>query len=153
MEFFPSLLDRQQSDDLAATIRRLIKQRGWGFWAIEIPEIANFIGFAGLHIPRDDLPFSPCTEIGWRLAFEFWGKGYASEAAQAVLELGFKNLGLAEIVSFTAASNRRSRAVMARIGMRHAGECFEHPGITPGHPLSLHVLYRINNPFTAFPPR
>ena len=90
------------------------------------------------------LPFSPCVEIGWRLARPDWGKGLASEAAGRALQIGFETLGLTEIVSFTAVGNQRSRAVMERIGMRNANQDFEHPGVPEGHPLRLHCLYRIS---------
>lgn len=149
MEFFPAVLDRDQSNALTKEIQRRIDEQGWGFWAVEIPGEARFIGFTGLNKLGKDLPFAPGVEIGWRLARDFWGKGYASEAAQAALQTGFRELGLQEIVAFTAIQNLRSRAVMSRIGMVFEGEIFEHPGIAPGHPLRKHVLYRKQNPLTA----
>lgn len=146
MEFFPAVLDSEKSDALAAKIRQKIEDQGWGFWALEIPG-EGFIGFTGLNQLREDLPFAPGVEIGWRLARDFWGRGYATEAALAALEAGFLRLKLREIVAFTAEQNLRSRAVMARIGLRRTDETFEHPGIAPGHPLRRHVLYRSTNPF------
>lgn len=144
MAFFPATLDRKASDAMADRCQSLIAERGWGFWAVERKESAQFIGFVGLHIPVPELPFSPCVEIGWRLACEYWGKGFASEAAQEALRVGFKLLDLPEIVSFTATGNVRSRAVMARLGMREASDTFEHPLIPPGHPLRRHCLYRLS---------
>ncbi|RPI10335.1 MAG: N-acetyltransferase, partial [Actinobacteria bacterium] len=91
-------------------------------WALESPGEARFLGFVGLAAPRFDAPFTPCIEIGWRLARRFWGKGYASEAARGALEHGFGELGLREIVSFTTVGNAASRRVMERIGMRSVGE-------------------------------
>ena len=89
----------------------------------------------------------PAVEVGWRLAGPAWGRGYATEAARAALEFGFDRAGLEEIVSFTSAGNRRSRAVMERIGMSHdPDDDFDHPGIEPGHPLRRHVLYRVRAP-------
>lgn len=67
----------------------------------------------------------------------------ASERARACLQVGFEQLGLPEVVSFTALGNTRSRAVMERIGMRNTGQDFEHPGVPEGHPLRMHCLYRI----------
>jgi RimJ/RimL family protein N-acetyltransferase len=148
MEFFPTLLDRQQSDSLAMKIQQRINDQGWGMWAVEIPGEASFIGFTGLNKLSNDLPFAPGVEIGWRLSRDFWGKGYASEAALAALEIGFLQMKLREIVAFTAEHNLRSRAVMSRIGLGYAGEKFEHPGVPPGHSLRTHVLYRIENPFS-----
>jgi RimJ/RimL family protein N-acetyltransferase len=149
MEFFPALLDRQQSDSVAKKIRQQLDDQGWGFWAVEIPGEASFIGFTGLNKLSNDLPFAPGVEIGWRLSRDFWGKGYASEAALAALETGFLQMKLREIVAFTAEHNLRSRAVMSRIGLCYAGEKFQHPGVSPGHSLRTHVLYRIKNPFST----
>ncbi|VXC96074.1 putative enzyme [Enterobacterales bacterium 8AC] len=142
MTYFPAILNRAESDALADRIRQLMQQQGWGFWAVEIKGGAPFIGFVGLAISGDDLPCSPCVEIGWRLAAEFWGQGYASEAAHGVLDLAFNTLNLAEVVSFTAEINQPSRRVMERIGMRFSGETFDHPRLAVGHPLRKHVLYR-----------
>jgi len=147
MEFFPNRLDRQASDALAGRIEAKIAERGWGLWAAELRgadgNAGEFIGFIGLQPPIAQLPCSPCVEIGWRLAQPFWGKGLASEGARAALRFGFDELGLDEIVSFTVPTNRRSRAVMERLGMLEdkAGS-FEHPAIAPGSPLRLHCLYR-----------
>ena len=82
MRYFPAALSRAESDALAARIRAELAERGFGFWAVESPGEAPFLGFVGLGVPRFEAPFTPCIEIGWRLAWRFWGKGYASEAAQ-----------------------------------------------------------------------
>ncbi|WP_223879709.1 GNAT family N-acetyltransferase [Dechloromonas sp. CZR5] len=142
MAHFPATLDRAESDVLAARCQSLIEAQGWGFWATEIKASGDFIGFVGLHRPIAELPFSPCVEIGWRLARPFWGQGYASEAARAALSFAFNDLALAEVVAFTSLENRRSQAVMERLGMRRA-ENFEHPAQPPGHPLREHCLYRL----------
>jgi len=142
MEFLPSVLAREESDAFAARIRRGLAERGWGLWAVEVRGGAPFAGYVGLEIPGADLPVSPCVEVGWRLAVEHWGRGYATEAARAALEHGFGALGLHEIVSFTSTGNRRSRAVMERLGMRPAGT-FEHPRLPAGSPLRPHVVYRL----------
>ncbi len=144
MECLPKLLDRQESDDLAARLRDQFETRGYGRWAVEVPGVAPFIGFVGLACVDFPAPFTPCVEIGWRLAREHWGKGYASEAARASIRFGFEKLGLEEIVSFTVPHNVRSRAVMERIGMtRSPEEDFDHPVLPAGHKLRRHVLYRI----------
>ena len=145
MEFMPKLLSREESDAMAARIRMLMTIQGFGFWAVEVPGIADFIGFVGLHRPSFEASFTPCVEIGWRLARAHWGKGYATEAARAALAHGFTALGLNEIVSFTVPANRRSRAVMERLGMtRNPGEDFDHPALAAGDPLRRHVLYRLS---------
>jgi RimJ/RimL family protein N-acetyltransferase len=84
----------------------------------------------------------PCVEIGWRLAADQWGRGYATEGARAALAFGFGTLGLPEIVSFTTVDNHRSRRVMTNIGMIHnPADDFDHPSVTGR--LRRHVLYRI----------
>ena len=144
MECLPKLLDRQESDGLAARLRGQFETRGYGRWAVEVPGVAPFIGFVGLSYVDFPAPFTPCVEIGWRLAREHWGKGYASEAARASIRFGFEQLGLEEIVSFTVPHNVRSRAVKERIGMtRLPEEDFDHPVLPEGHKLRRHVLYRI----------
>jgi RimJ/RimL family protein N-acetyltransferase len=143
MEYFPKRLSRQESDELATRIRTRIEENGWGLWAVEVTGVVPFIGFVGLNRPDERIPIMPCVEIGWRLAREFWGKGYASEAAQAALAVGFEQLGLDEIVSFTATTNVRSQRVMQRIGMRHEGETFDHPLVPAATPLRKHVIYRL----------
>lgn len=144
MEHFPAPLDRAASDAFAGRLRAEIAARGYGLWAVERREQGDFIGFTGLRIPAVPLPIGPCVEVGWRLAAGYWGQGYASEAARAALEHGFRTLGLDEIVSFTALPNVRSQDVMRRIGMMHRGEVFEHPGVAPGHRLRPHCLYRLS---------
>jgi RimJ/RimL family protein N-acetyltransferase len=147
MRWLGGPLARASSDALAARIRAAWRERGFGPFAVEVPGQAAFAGFVGLSVPDFEAPFTPCVEIGWRLARELWGRGYASEAARACLRFGFRELGLAEVVSFTASGNAASRRVMERIGMRRdpAGD-FEHPKLAPGHPLRSHVLYRLPRP-------
>lgn len=144
MEFFPAPLDRQTSDIMADRCQSLIEQRGWGLWAVEIQGGASFIGFVGLHIPAVELPFSPCVEIGWRIAAQYWGQGYATEAARGALKVGFEHLNIAEIVSFTALTNLRSQAVMARLGMQRSPAHFYHPAVSAESPLSEHCVYKLS---------
>jgi RimJ/RimL family protein N-acetyltransferase len=144
MRYFPAVLNEVQSNDFAAQIRSRLHEHGWGFWALELRDSGEFIGMAGLNIPRVALPFMPCVEIGWRLARPYWRQGLALEAASAALEFGFTQLNLDEIVSFTALSNQRSQALMQRLGMQldAAGE-FNHPVLAADHPLRRHCLYRL----------
>ncbi|MCL6417696.1 GNAT family N-acetyltransferase [Aestuariirhabdus sp. Z084] len=143
MEFFPKPLTPEESRDLGSRIRSLIQERDWGFWAVEIPDQEKFIGFVGLHTPNENLPFSPCVEIGWRLTKTYWGQGYATEAAKEALRYAFIELDVNEVVSFTSLVNRRSQAVMEKIGMSNTGQNFMHPDIEAGHILCEHVLYKI----------
>ncbi|HLJ03156.1 MAG TPA: GNAT family N-acetyltransferase [Solirubrobacteraceae bacterium] len=146
MRYFPGTQSRQQSDALAERERRAIAERGWGLWAVEVLDGPEFIGFVGLNEPGFEAHFTPAVEVGWRLAREHWGHGYATEAARAAVAFGFGELALSEIVSFTTEPNLRSRRVMERLGMTHdpAGD-FDHP-MLPDWPLRRHVLYRLANP-------
>jgi RimJ/RimL family protein N-acetyltransferase len=143
MRFFPSVLTREESDALADKIEEHMRAHGFTFWAVEERTSGAFVGFVGLARTPFEAHFTPCVEIGWRLAKSAWGKGYASEAARESLRFGFEELGLDEIVSFTAESNVPSRKVMERIGMRRDPRAFDHPRVAPGHPLCRHVLYRL----------
>lgn len=143
MRYFPAPLTTEQSYAQADKIRQFMQQNGWGLWAVEEKDGAPFIGFVGLAIPAEDLPCSPCVEIGWRLAAAHWGKGYATEAARSALCHAFEQLDLAEVVSFTAETNQPSRRVMERIGMTSLDESFLHPRLPQGHPLQKHVVYRL----------
>jgi RimJ/RimL family protein N-acetyltransferase len=143
-EYFTGLLSRQESDRQADENAAHIERFGWGFWAVTLREKAGFIGFVGLKQVDPSLPFAPTVEIGWRLAQEYWGKGYATEAAQAALQFAFSKLELPEVVAYTPVQNWRSRRVMERLGMRHdPRDDFDAPSIPVGHPLRWHVLYRI----------
>ena len=143
MAYFPAPLTRPESDAMAGRCQKLIDERGWGFWAVELKTTCEFIGFVGLHIPSAELPFSPCVEIGWRLAYDHWGKGYATEAAKEALHIGFDRLGLNEIVAFTSVGNIRSSGVMERLGMQESGT-FEHPQVPKDSTLRQHCLYRLS---------
>ena len=143
MRYFPAPLSREQSDAMVDRLSGHIEAEGWGMWALERRDTGEFIGFTGLGVPRQVLPFQPCVEVGWRLVADAWGHGFATEAAREALRVGFDDLGLTEIVAFTAVPNLRSRAVMERLGMvRDAAEDFDHPAVDVGHPVRRHVLYR-----------
>jgi RimJ/RimL family protein N-acetyltransferase len=145
MRYFPAPLDREQSD---AFVRRMTQSFAWsgaGMWAVEAPGIAPCIGAVGLLQVSFDAHFTPAVEVGWRLARAHWGQGYATEAGTASLRYAFDDLGLDEVVSFTAVVNRPSQAVMKRLGMRRdPDDDFDHPRISSNHALSRHVLFRIS---------
>ncbi len=147
MRHFPAPLSRDESDLLIDRIEAHLESEGWGLWALELRATGRFIGFTGLARPSFDAHFTPAVEIGWRLAREAWGCGYATEAARAAAALGFEDLGLEQLVSFTAVGNARSRAVMRRLGMTHdPAEDFDHPRVPEGDPARRHVLYRLEAP-------
>jgi RimJ/RimL family protein N-acetyltransferase len=147
MKFFANCLSRDESEAMVDRIEEHFANRGFGLWAVEVPGVAPFVGFAGLTMlaaPPFTAQCAPCVEIGWRLAFEHWGHGYATEAAGLALGYAFEVLSLSEVVSFTSVINLRSRAVMERLGMRRdVADDFDHPRLPEGHPLRKHVLYRL----------
>ena len=131
-------MSRAESDAFMNRFEHHFDEHGYGLWCVELD--GESIGFTGLHHPW----FRDGVEIGWRLRSTVWGRGYATEAARAALEFGFRDAGLDEIISFTAVTNDRSRRVMAKIGLRHDPDGdFDHPGVPDGNPLRPHVLYRL----------
>ena len=144
MRHFPAPLTREQSDEMVGRLWARAAQGRPSLWAVEVPGVDRFIGFVGLLEPSFEASFTPCVEVGWRLARAHWGKGYATEGARAALAWGFGEAGLDEIVSFTVPANTASRRVMEKLGMhRDPDEDFDHPNLPVGHPLRRHVLYRL----------
>ena len=147
MRYFPNLLSASVSDIIASKCQQLINDNGWGLWAVSIKDGLKksdaFIGFVGLNQTHADMAFAPCVEIAWRLHKDYWGQGYATEAAQTALKFAFEELNLKEVVAFTAVINRRSQLVMERIGMINTQDNFYHPALNPSHVLAEHVLYKI----------
>lgn len=141
--YWPTTLNREESDAQAARLQKHIDEHGFGFWAVEAPSVADFIGFIGLMHAQSDLPFAPAVEAGWRLARPYWRRGYATEGALAALADGFGRLGLQEIVAYAVAINAPSRRVMERIGMTHdPADDYDHKDREPNDPLCRHVVYR-----------
>lgn len=144
MEFFPSCLDRAQSDALLRRIDAHFAEHGFGWWALQVKGGDPFIGYVGLEVVDFDAPFVPAVAIGWRLAAEHWAEGFALEAAEAALSYAFDTLGLDQVVAFTVPANENSLGLMERLGMhRDPTDDFEHPDLPPGHRLRHHVLYRL----------
>lgn len=148
MRYFPATMDRRASDASVDVIEERFERQGFGLWALEVAQTAEFIGFTGLNPMPDDVPGAGGMEVGWRLAERAWHQGYATEAATAALGVAFDGAGLAEIWSMTAVLNLPSQAVMQRLGMTLYGR-FGHPGIEPGHPIRPHVVYRLERPVTG----
>lgn len=147
MRWFPSTIEESDSNAFAYRQAALLEVRGWGLWAVEVASTGEFVGMVGLNQPKWTAAFTPCTEVGWRLARSAWGKGYATEAARAALAVAFGPLELPEVVSFTTVGNARSRAVMERLGMtRDPAEDFDHPRLAADSPVRRHVLYRLGRP-------
>lgn len=146
MKYFPGTLTTEESSQFAERLKDIIQTRGWGLWALELKDTGEFIGYTGLHDIDSQLPFAPGIEIGWRLSKEFWGKGYATEAAKEVLRFAFISLQLENVYSFTSKINKKSISVMERIGMVNTNSNFNHPDLQNNHNLEEHILFNaINN--------
>jgi RimJ/RimL family protein N-acetyltransferase len=144
MQHFPTTLTRAQSDAMIERQRERWAAGDPALWAAERTDTGEFIGFIGLALPHFDAPFTPCVEVGWRLAADHWGHGFAPEGATAAMVHGFDVLALDEIVSFTSPGNANSRRVMEKLGLHHdPADDFDHPNLPPGHRLRRHVLYRV----------
>jgi RimJ/RimL family protein N-acetyltransferase len=144
-QYLQGTITRERSDAFVDAIAEHWRRHGWGLWAVEVPGIASFVGHIGLW--PADFGGRSMVEVGWRLAREHWGRGYATEGARAALRFGFETVGLPEIVSFTVPQNVRSLRVMERIGLvRDPAGDFDHPHVDrEGYPeLVRHVLYRLS---------
>ena len=143
MEHFPLTNTREESDAGFDRIVARMEHEGFGLWAVEVPGVAEFIGFVGLN-RADALLGRPVLEVGWRLAAKYWGRGYATEGGRASLAHAFDVLGQDEVVSFTTAANLRSRHVMEKLGLvRRPAEDFDHPGVPVSWSGRRHVVYAI----------
>jgi RimJ/RimL family protein N-acetyltransferase len=144
MEFMPNILLEQESDALADRIETHFERHRFGLCAVELRGSGAFVGFIGLNVPSFKAAFTPCVEVGWRLAAEYWNQGLATEGAREIVGYGFDELGLEELVSFTVPANFRSRRVMEKLGMTHEPrDDFDHPRLPAEHPLRRHLLYRL----------
>ena len=143
MEYFPKTMTLEESQAMFDRFHAHVDEHGFGIWAVEIPGVAACAGFLGLWRPKFVTHFTPCVEMGWRLAAAHWNRGYATEGAKAAMTYGFESLGLDELVAFTAVENVRSRRVMEKLGMTwNPADDFDHPNMPEGHPVRRQVLYR-----------
>ena len=150
MEFFPAVMPADEAAETATRVRENLARRGFGWWAIEVKDGAPFAGVIALQMVPFEAPFTPAMEVGWRLAFDQWNKGYATEGAAAALRFAFGDLAQREVVAMTAAINLRSQRVMQRLGMtRDPADDFDHPRLPREHRLHRHVLYRIAAPASS----
>jgi ribosomal-protein-alanine N-acetyltransferase len=145
MRFLPKTLTFEETQSAFKILRDHFDRHGFGIWAVEANGIPHIVGGVGLCYPPYEAHFTPCVEIGWRIKHQYQGRGYATEAARAALDFGFTQLKLDEIVSMTVPANEQSWMLMERLGMkRNPDDDFNHPRLAPDHPLSRHVLYRLN---------
>ncbi|MDE3143969.1 MAG: GNAT family N-acetyltransferase [Bacteroidota bacterium] len=142
MQYFPSILNEDETLQMLEKIKKHFADFDYGLFAVERKDNKNFIGYTGFSHPKFESFFTPCIEIGWRLNFNDWNFGFATEAAKASMQYGFDKIGLKEIYSFTSIRNKPSENVMQKIGMKKVGT-FEHPLLANGHYLKTHVLYKI----------
>ena len=143
MRFFPSILTINESFLAIEKFKNLIDIRGWGFWAVELKSSNKFIGYAGLHSPKTQFPFSPCIEIGWRMENKYWENGYVLKIGIEILKHAFMVLDLKEVVYFSSLLNKEAIFVMKSLGMIDMDENFNHPSIHKGHKLEEQRLYKI----------
>jgi len=145
-EWLGGAIDRAASDALLDRLNAEIARDGFGFFAAERKADGRLVGMIGIRAQKDAPP-APCLELGWRLAVEAQGQGYATEGARALLDWGFATQGNDEILAWTAASNLRSQAVMRRIGMDPDPALdFDHPALAEDHPLRRHVVFVAKRP-------
>lgn len=142
MKYFPAILTKEQTIQFYDRVQKHFLEYGFGLYVVENTSTKEFLGYTGFMIANFEASFTPCVEIGWRFKKQYWGKGYATEAAKACLDYGFDTLGFDKIYSFTATPNLKSENVMKRIGM-HKTDTFSHPKIDKEHILNLHVIYEI----------
>jgi RimJ/RimL family protein N-acetyltransferase len=144
MEYFPRRLNEDDTAHLVERFRDHFKKYGYGPYAVEHKESGQFIGFVGLTQVSNDMPFAPAVEIAWRLDYGFWGQGYATEAAQAVIKHAFKELGLTEIVAYAVHDNGAAIHIMEKLGMKRDPDAdFKYPRLSETNPLGAFVLYRV----------
>lgn len=142
MEYLPKCLSLEETVQFYNRIVAEHYRFGYGLYAVETKIDGSFIGYVGFHNFDFEAEFSPGIEIGWRLAKEYWGQGYATEAAKACIDYAFRQKLFDKIYSFTSISNHRSERVMQKIGMKHQG-FFLHPSLPDGHRLKEHTFYKL----------
>jgi RimJ/RimL family protein N-acetyltransferase len=144
MRYRSALLSREASDRLVDENEESFEKSGLGMWAVERNHDGRLLGFVGFGRSDFGAPFCPAIDVGWTLARDAWGYGYATEAASSALDYAFDLLDLSEIVAHTTSLNERSRAVMRRLGMGHdSADDFDAPWYAEGHPYRRFVLYRL----------
>lgn len=145
MMHLPAELSAKQSNAFIARINAHFDHHGFGLWAVEVPYVAPFVGFVGLWTTPFRAHFTPAVELGWRLARDYWGQGYATEGATAAVRYGFDEAGLSEVVCYAQPKHQRSARVMQKVGMTHDPvDDFQHPRLPLGHPMREQMLWRID---------
>ncbi|AHE54193.1 GNAT family N-acetyltransferase [Sphingomonas sanxanigenens] len=145
--FMGPLLTPEQSDAVRERHRGYERSHGLGFFTVERRTDGAVIGFCGLKPGAPGTPIEGEVEIGWLFGADYWGQGYAVEAARAALGWGWATLAVPSIAAITTAANTASRRVMDRLGMVHVpADDFIHPLLAGDAALSAHVTYRVSRP-------
>ncbi|GAA4274692.1 GNAT family N-acetyltransferase [Aquimarina gracilis] len=143
MEFFPSKPSKQDTQDFIYRMQEMQKENGFCYFAVDILETEEFIGFIGLCKQNYIKDLSPFVDIGWRLKKSVWNQGYATEGAKACLEYGFDKIGLDKIYSVAPEINKKSELIMKKIGMQQI-KTFNHPKLKAHKELQSCVFYEIS---------
>lgn len=141
MRYFPSTQTKSQTEAFITRMQEQYERNSFCYFAVEVLESKEFIGFIGLSEQTYEIDFNPSIDIGWRLHPNHWGKGYASEGAKACLKYAFDILKINEIVSVAPLINTPSILVMERIGMKKVKK-FKHPLLKAYPKLAICVLYK-----------
>lgn len=143
MKYFPELRSKEDSRNFIARMQNHFEAYGFCYFAMDVLETGEFIGFTGILNQNYESKFTPCVDIGWRLKKSAWGNGFATEAAKACLDFAFSKLNLNEIYSFATITNKGSEAVMKKIGMNYI-DTFNHPSLVNHKELERCLVYKIN---------
>ena len=142
MKFFPSTRSLSETKTFIKRMQQQYIEKGYCYFAVDTLKDETLIGFIGLSEQNYEADFTPCIDIGWRLAKSAWNKGYATEGAKRCLEFGFKTLHLDKIYSIAPVVNTRSQQVMQKIGM-HEVKTFAHPQLLDNARLRKCLLYEV----------
>ena len=147
MDTLGPLKSREEISNLIVRLQKLQAEYGCCFWALETKADNKLIGWCGMIRGAHDVPVKDKLEIGWRLAFDAWGKGYITEAAKECIAWAAQNFPDEQVWAITSENNVRSRAVMERLDMEYLPDKdFDHPMVDPDSKLLHHVTYRTKEP-------
>jgi len=145
MKYFPAVLSPMESEKSMALQIANCVEKGYCYFATDELSSGKLIGMIGVSIKDFEASFTPCLDVGWRLAKEFWGKGYATEGAKRCLEFAFQELGVNRMISIAPKVNAASIRVMQKIGMYELAE-FKHPKLLEYNHLVDCICYEITSP-------
>jgi RimJ/RimL family protein N-acetyltransferase len=140
MEFFPGLLDDQQTEAFVRRIQKQFDQKGYCYFAVDKRDHQEWIGCIGLTDQVFNAQFIPYVDIGWGLKRNAWTNGFAAEGAKKCLEYGWKDFGLEKIYAIAPKINIRSEHIMKKVGMEKVLE-FDHPSLSMDTRLNPFILY------------